>query len=242
MKTTFERRLRKTVKELKGSAALEIRRLDEYPLAKFLGDAASAMAKVGGLAGMKLPPGLSANFHRHSELHVAWRAKEPDAEVGGEFLLLNIGAAIVSPQPEWSPQLARDDEERKVFQQLRFFDLQPSGGTGTRCAFRLCEDTDPTEVWLYDAFRGFRAFLKLDVDYGGYLDALLLTRGIYYWQYLFADPGRGLPRLARVVKSLGTSVDFLARTFPGDDFSDLWDRLAVRQRAVDEYWNSEELD
>lgn len=242
MKTTFEQRLQKAVKELKGSAALEIQHLEQRPPAKHMRDAASALAMFGEFKGMTLPPGLGANFHRHSELHVAWRAKEPYAKVGGEFLLLHIGIGIAGAPPEWPTELARDDEERKVFQQLRFFDLQPDGGTGTRSAFRLAEDTDPTEVWFYDAFRGSRGFLKLDVDYGDYLDKLLLTRGIYYWQYLFADPGQGLPRLARVVKSLGSSIDFLARTFPGDDFSDLRDRLAARQRTADEYRDATKSD
>jgi hypothetical protein len=239
VETAYEQRLRETVEELKGSSALEVRELDERPLAEHLGDASSALAKIGEFAGLTLPPGLGANFHRHSELHVEWRAKEPDGKVGGEFRLLHIGVAIMGAPPDWPAEVARDDAERKLFQQFRFFDLQPSGGTGTLTGFRLAEDAEPTEVWFYDPYRGF---LKLDVDYGGYLDALLVTRGIYYWQYLFADAQQGLPQLASIVRSLARGVDFLGRAFPGDDLSELRDRLAVRQRAAEEYWDSEDED
>lgn len=238
METAFEHRIQQMLDELKANPMLEIRRLDERPIDDYMGNTPEeALAKIDEFTGITVPRGLGANFHRQGGLHVTWRAEADDDHAGGEFVLVHFGLAILDTVPDWPADVATTDEEAELFGQFRFFDGQPDGGGGTTTGFRLVEDAEPTEVWHFDPYIGF---LKLDIDYGTYLDMLLHTRGAYSWPYLFIDPAEAMSVLTGVVKSLTVGLDFLTRAFPKDDFSDLLDRLAVRQRVVDEYWASQE--
>ncbi|MEV0053676.1 hypothetical protein AB0H34_24630 [Saccharopolyspora shandongensis] len=60
-------------------------------------------------------------------------------------------------------------------------DEKPGGGGGTFAALRLQPDNPFPEIWYHDFRKG--AF-KLDVDYCGYLDELITTKGAPGWHYL----------------------------------------------------------
>ncbi|GAA3734060.1 hypothetical protein GCM10022225_15490 [Plantactinospora mayteni] len=74
--------------------------------------------------------------------------------------------------------------------------------------------------------------MRLDITYPEYLDAMLLTRGLIHWPYLYADPND--PGFGYAQADLRRDVDFLARTFPRDDFSDLRARADILARARDQ--------
>ncbi|MEE1736950.1 hypothetical protein PUR49_10620 [Streptomyces sp. BE147] len=64
-------------------------------------------------------------------------------------------------------------------------ETHPVGGTGTYTALRLTHGEDSPEIWYFDIRQGPS---RLHMSYGDYLDVMLRTRGLYYWQYLFAEP------------------------------------------------------
>jgi len=227
VETDFEARLRTMVEELEASPELTVKVGPNGPLGTHLGSPAEALKKIGDYRDITLPPSLAENFHRHSDFHVYWRSDRPGPSIGGELRLTHIGVAIMSAPAAWPADVARNDKERELFRQLKFFDMQPTGGLGTCAAFRVPGDGGEPEVWYFDPRQ--LGFLRLDIGYGGYLDKVLLTRGLYYWQYLFVDPGDTREPLSETLSDLGTDLAFLENTFPDDDFSELRDRLRQHQ-------------
>jgi hypothetical protein len=60
------------------------------------------------------------------------------------------------------------------------------------------------------------------------MNHLLLTRGIYYWQYLFTDVPPEHYNFETIGLDLEKSIDFLEENFPDDDYSELRTRLDDR--------------
>src|SRR4051812_35608419 len=117
------------------------------------------------------------------------------------------------------------DRERELLRSLRIIDDQPAGGNGTLAAVRLVDEQLLPEVWFFDIRSGVHA---LDVDYCGYLDALIRTKGGYGWQYLYADIDLAKPEQRMIRERLKHLLAFLANTFPDVDYGALQERFAAR--------------
>lgn len=230
METDYERRLRQVVEEVQAHDSMRIDSSEQGVLGDYLGDAEHALELISRAEELPLPVELTRNFHRHSSLELAWRAVDPYETVGGEFCLVHIGNALLAGTPLWLTGMAASDQERQRLEQFRVFDTQPTGGTGTCAALRLTGSSESAEVWYFEMTQGS---MMLDIRYGDYLDVLLRTRGLYYWQYLFAEPGSAEPGMSTVLPALRGGLDFLTEAFPGDDFSDLTARLETRERSTD---------
>lgn len=58
-------------------------------------------------------------------------------------------------------------------------------GSGRMTGLRVAAERGDHEIWLYD--RGRERRERLGVGYGTYPENILVTKGAYGWQYLFAD-------------------------------------------------------
>jgi hypothetical protein len=222
METDFEIKIRETVDQLASTEPITIDKRRKGSISDYLTSAEDAFAIVRDALGINPSADLARDFHRHTEVAVAWQAPFEGRTVAGEFRLVQFSDAIFNGPSEWPHSSAGGKEEQALFEQLRVFESQPFGGGGTETAFRLVEDPQPAEIWYYHMSQGA---LLLDLSYGDYLDTLLRTRGFYYWEYLFADPGKSKPGLGSVRPDLRVHLDFLAATFPDEDFADLTARL-----------------
>jgi hypothetical protein len=223
--TDFESRISEMLQEIKTSDGLQVLHEKQGPILQYVGDAENAFALLARDEKLTLVPELQRCFFRYSEFALHWRALDPES-AGGEFDLINLVESIVSGPPglvtDFTP-----NEERPLLQSFRVIDDHPQGGTGTLVALRIIEGAISPEVWYY---HGTRGSVKLDVDYCGYLDALIVTKGFYGWQYLYADVPLAAHDFTNVAKQLRLRLDLLSRLFPDHDYAPLEERFAQRQR------------
>lgn len=157
-----------------------------------------------------------------------WRVTGSDGRylLGGEFSIGPLSEALKGD--DFSGYLWEEstDFDRELFPQLRIIDAHPRTGTGDFALIRVQPGTEPQEMW-YWAFQSRLLMLKMDLDYHGYLDALLLTMGTFGWQYLYTDIA---------LKDAGSStIGYLQRMletfpamFPERDYSELRERFEQR--------------
>ncbi|ALC28664.1 hypothetical protein ABE83_17355 [Streptomyces sp. CFMR 7] len=129
-------------------------------------------------------------------------------------------------------QVAKTDSEAdRLVAELKIFETHPVGGTGTYTGLKLTADHGSPEIWYFDLRQGPT---RLHISYGDYLDVTLLAKGLYDWQYLYAEPDPSNYGMRASVPYLRNGLDFLAQEFPDSDLSDLRIRLEERAAAVDE--------
>ncbi|MFI7275509.1 hypothetical protein [Streptomyces sp. NPDC049879] len=255
--TDFEDRLVAVFAELHSTGGITVDDADEGSLATWLTGPDQAFEVIRKVAGVRLAPLMAGNFHRYDELRCYWRGAGEDASIGGEFWLTHLVNVCVGSVPDGPPDAAWPagawppegpdrwylcnvsevfgPEERELV--VHAFDSQGKVGIGALAGFARGDDGFTTvdgtaghpEIWFSVNTDG--TLVRLDITYPEYLDALLLTRGLFGWQYLYADPrdpGFGFYR-----PKLGPGLDFLERTFPQDDFSGLRARWNAHLRARD---------
>ncbi|OKI32681.1 hypothetical protein A6A29_19540 [Streptomyces sp. TSRI0281] len=230
METEYEIKLRDTVKEVQECDSIRTNKYDRGPLAIYLKRAEDAFEIIRQVQDIPPPAGLGENFHRYSNLSFSWRALEPFDKIAGEFHIIHIAEAVVRG-PQRSPIHPATTETGRLIEEFRIFETHPVGGTGTYSALRLTHNEDSPEIWYFDIRQGPS---RLHINYSDYLDVMLLTRGLYDWQYLFAKPDKDNYGMSVSLPYLRDGLAFLAREFAGDDLSDLLDRLAERTRVADE--------
>ncbi|MFI9627314.1 hypothetical protein [Streptomyces sp. NPDC052042] len=229
METDYERRLRTMVEQVQACGSIRTDAYDPGPLATHLKHAEDAFEIARTVEDRPLPAALTRNFHRHSDLLFAWRAREPFQALAGEFQLVHIGEALIQESEEGSASAEATEVERLV-SEFRIFETHPIGGTGTYTALRLTENQESPELWYFDLRQDPT---RLHLGYGDYLDVMLRTKGLYDWQYLFVEPDPNNYGMCVSLSYLRDGLDFLSREFPDDDLSDLRARLEERMRVVD---------
>ncbi|MGV9847830.1 hypothetical protein ACWDWU_03360 [Streptomyces sp. NPDC003442] len=167
-----------------------------------------------------------------TELSCRWRSKSRSPELGGEFRIRDLYDSILLPPPQFTSETA-NESDLEVYGQLRVVDFPQYAGTGHFAAIRIQEYVDPLEMWYYDmrlsTAPGIDSDLvKLDLTYCQYLETLLLTKGVFGWQYLFADITlRGIV-FRETVERLKRMLEVFPELFPHHDYGALATRLEAR--------------
>ncbi|WP_173092757.1 hypothetical protein [Actinomadura verrucosospora] len=230
METDYERRLRETVEKIKARSSIRTK-YDRGPLAVYMERAEDAFEIIRKVEEIPLSAELTRNFHRYSSLLFSWRALDPFKAIAGEFRIMHIGEAVIRGIPRSMINPAAPEEVRQLVEEFKIFETHPVGGTGTYSALRLTRNQDSPEIWYFDIRQGPT---RLRIGYGDYLDVMLRTRGLYHWQYLFAEPDPDNYGMCASLPYLRDGLDFLAHEFPDDDLSDLRARLEERMRITGE--------
>jgi hypothetical protein len=221
--TPIERRFLAVIESLKRNDAINVNRVRKGAVSEVVKDSSAGFSVLEELFGVTLDPVLT-NYHiRHSELGIHWYAAGTSVLGGGEFVLRELVDALISGPPNADD--TRDDDERELFQQLRVVDYLPEGGSWSFSAVRLTGGTIAPRMWVYWFPLGAFA---LDLDYRGYLEALLLTRGFYGWQFLYADVRLAGMRYAPLVDLIRTGLGLLKEALPDRRYAELETRLAER--------------
>lgn len=221
----FEAKLLRMIEEITDCSEIRILEHEEGPLGDFLGDADNAFNVLQQLKTRTLAPSLKRAFHRYNGLGTYWCGVGERESLAGEFRLVQLLDAIIGGAPAWLTQEGWPEDQRELHADFRVFDSQFYGGVGTFSALRLQDGVENPEVWYFNTTYGS---LKLDLDYAEYMDRLLITRGIYYWQYLFADVPPEHYNFETIGLGLKESIDFLEEIFPDNDYSELRTRLDAR--------------
>ncbi|MEU0250214.1 hypothetical protein ABZ192_39110 [Streptomyces sp. NPDC006235] len=152
------------------------------------------------------------------------------SEIHGEFFLRSIHDIL--SQPEGPADPVESEFQRTFLSELRVMDQTPRSGAGMLTYLRLKPGSSPLEIWYSDiAAIGASpyplGFIKMDITYSEYLDALLLTKGTYGWQYLYTDISLA-DGFSETVEYLEGMLSLFPRIFPNYDYSDLRTRLEAR--------------
>ncbi|SED48094.1 hypothetical protein [Streptomyces melanosporofaciens] len=151
-------------------------------------------------------------------------------EIRGEFFLRSIHDILSQPAGPADP--VETEFQRTFLSELRVMDQTPRSGAGMLTYLRLKPGTSPLEIWYSDIaaigappYPG--GFIQMDITYSEYLDALLLTKGTYGWQYLYTDISLA-DGFSDTVDYLEGMLSLFPQIFPNHDYSDLRVRLEAR--------------
>lgn len=168
---------------------------------------------------------------RFLEFGAFWKTRGDLPRIYGEFSLVNFHDALQSSDPGESS--ARNDAERMFLSQLCPIDRTPRSGAGKQTFVRVQPDVTELEIWYSDIADIHEpphppGFVRLDIDYCQYLEALLLTKGVYGWQYLFANVTLSGKSLASAAGYLQRMLHVFPSLFPERDYTPLVARLEAR--------------
>lgn len=217
----FEERCARTLEELRNSTGLVVSEARFGAVPRLLDDIEFVFESLADDDGLPFSQAVQQYFFRFGDITTHWRSPQDDSELSGEFHLTHLySTSLMSHTWEGS-----DDRERALYQELRIFDDTPQTGSGYLAALRAPRGTTDPEIWFFDMHRGV---LEMDLEYGAYLDTLLITKGTSGWQYLFCDIGMPDAGFAPVAKGLKEMLEVFPQLFPDHDYTDLRARLRER--------------
>ncbi|TDC88607.1 hypothetical protein E1161_23530 [Saccharopolyspora aridisoli] len=196
------------------------------------GDLASVFEDLPDWEGTILDPSLAQGVVGISELSSCWHTVDTRRHLSGEFSITEFYECLLRRPPDLGWDGSPPDEIR-FFSELRVIDDTPRAANGLMGAVRIQKDVNPLEIWYYDKdlsrTPGFDLdYLRMDLDYHGYLDALLLTKGTFGWQYLFTEAPLHNERFREIAADLKYMLELFPNIFPDHDYTDLAKRLEDR--------------
>ncbi|WP_243788591.1 hypothetical protein [Saccharopolyspora gloriosae] len=174
--------------------------------------------------GFPIEKRLQEAYFPYRYFSLYWVDLDSSIDLAGEFSVMNI---VVSSERKLLnlDDFSWHESDRKLLSELSIVDDISRGGNGQLATMRFRHGVSNPEVWYLDRFH---TYVKLDLDYRGYLDQLFVTKGVLGWQYLFADVALGEREYENVVRNLRMMLDMFPRYFPGWDYSPLAERLEAR--------------
>jgi hypothetical protein len=161
-------------------------------------------------------------------LYWGYELKEDEHENGGEFRLSSLSHIFTFSKPElWYEEM--EEEEKEFYKKLIPFDDHPNTGDGVMGVFKMENGIASPEIWLYD---NNGLCHKMDLDYPGYLDYLLETKGFYGWQYLFCEIDLSDYYFASAKNQLETMLKVLPQLFPDQDYKKYFDRYEKLKKQI----------
>jgi hypothetical protein len=221
----FESRCLRAVAELQECADL-VADTEWSPAAvPELDDPDRVLADIGVRTGLQLPVcPFRDHFFAPSSIAARWHSEE-GPRILGEFALSNIHRCLVEAPPELEDPALSDDDGDILFE-LRVIDQEPYAGSGRLTGIRFAEGGQAHELWLYDMSK--QRLERLDADYGTYVENVLITKGAYGWQYLFADVDLKEPGFRDIANNLSAVLREFPGMFPDHSYAELQQRLEAR--------------
>ncbi|MGW6908294.1 hypothetical protein [Streptomyces sp. NPDC054940] len=193
-------------------------------LSKLMQDPVPVFGSLAERHDLPLSDKVRGYYFRHKEVAASWRPLDENSEMVGEFRLSHVLTAVAQNHMD-DVYDGDDDEERALYGELRVFDDTPRTGTGRMAALRATPGASDPEIWFHDLRDGA---LRMDLDYPGYLEKLLITKGVIGWQYLYCRPEDCGMGFIPIVDGLKEMLDVFPRLFPAYDYTDLQVRLKAR--------------
>ncbi|MFD8869999.1 hypothetical protein ACFV1F_37685 [Streptomyces sp. NPDC059590] len=181
--------------------------------------------------GVRFSENMLGCYLRFYELGTAWRTVKDLPDARGEFNLINFHDALQVSDP--GTGRGKTDFHREFLSQLCPIDRTPKSGAGIQTYIRMQADVEELELWYSDIADIEQpphppGFIKLEIGYCEYLETLLLTKGAYGWQYLFADISLSRQDFSENANNLKNMLLVFPELFPDRDYSSLRTRLEAR--------------
>ncbi|GAA3779151.1 hypothetical protein GCM10022403_012270 [Streptomyces coacervatus] len=228
--TRSEEQQVESIRELKSNPLFEVTDEKEslsFPISDF--DPLSGTKEEW--ADVRLSAELKDCALRFWSLSCQWHCVDPELELHGEFCLPHLYRALLRDAPRYNDLAS--EPERSLMSELRLIDFAPARATGEAAYIRIEPHKDQLEIWyqdryLYEEDTNTQGFLRMELDYCAYLEALRLTKGAFGWQMLFVDVElRGL-EFRRHRENLTAMLRTFPSAFPQYDYAPLISRLEAR--------------
>lgn len=218
----YEERLENALHELRSAPLFDV----TYEYIESAGDEAldvDLMFQDLADGGYPIDRRLQRCYFRHRNVAILWRTRNIDAVLAGEFDVKNI--ATTPDLPVSVEGFSRERSDRRLLSELCVLDDLSLGGNRSLVTVHLQEGTTDPEIWFLDRYR---PYVRLELDYCEYLDNLLISKGVYGWQYLFADVDLRERDFSHVLNNLQMMMDMFPRQFPDHDYAPFAARLEAR--------------
>jgi hypothetical protein len=163
------------------------------------------------------PPSVAQSAAIENELSAYWRSKTTvqNAVVTGEFFLRSV--LRFGLDNDLNPVFHREYDGVDL-RMTRVFDRYAQHGGPIHALMAVVGKALDDRVLIFDEEHVYRTTLR----YEGYLEQVLLTKGFYYWQYLFCE---GIKLEKSRAEHIRRGLTFIQGEFSGEDHSALWDRF-----------------
>ncbi|MFI6768301.1 hypothetical protein [Streptomyces sp. NPDC050355] len=222
--TAYEHRYLGMLDDLKGAQGINVLHHKSGRVVTAYGEAPEVFDKLSRRNYVTLDTASPDHFLRFRNLACLWETTAPHPGLTGEFGLSHLYASISGGPLDIAEQFSSSDD-RELASEMRLIDDHPEGGGGSFAAMRVRGNANPPEIWYFTVAHGFK---QLDIDYNKYLDTLLITKGTYGWQYLFADISLRDEEFLHARKRLTTMLIVLPDLFPDHDYQHLRELLEQR--------------
>ncbi len=166
--------------------------------------------------GIDYYPAFSKYFDLLGNFGLAWiYPNSADPGLSGEFHLNNVIDIFFLEHMLSNDSMPGNLKE--LIQALKPFDEHPQFGDGILSAFRIMENHQEPEIWLYDGSRGGECF-KMEIDIHDYFLTLLDFRGAIPWQYLYCKINLNDIEFKLQREYLSQLLDMVPKIFPETDF------------------------
>ncbi|WP_051828296.1 hypothetical protein [Streptomyces bicolor] len=220
----FEERCAEVLRELRDTAEIAVRRAQFGEIPYGFDDAGPVFEDLAEDDDLPFGPRIRERYFRHGSIEAYWRSSRPGSRLVGEFRLAHLLTTVLDQRMDviWKGE---DDTERALYRELRYFDDTPRTGAGRMALLRATPGATDPEIWFFDTRQGV---MPMELDYAGYLDALLITKGVMGWQYLYCEPAFSGLGFASSAGGLKEMAEDFPRLFPDHDYTDLRARLEER--------------
>ena len=173
--------------------------------------------------GYRLPDTVRELVNFPAEVSLFWEYKDDDEDgIFGELHLVNIINALSLTSNKvkvYNQDL--DENTKSMIQKACFFDAQPSKGWNTATVLISERGRELPELWLLDN----SSIHRMDLGIEEYFEELIVTKGIYYWQYLYCDKAAFTAAPYYKKNSIRKIIEVLPSLFPNRNYFGLKHRL-----------------
>ncbi|MEQ8540643.1 MAG: hypothetical protein RIB93_24700 [Coleofasciculus sp. D1-CHI-01] len=170
----------------------------------------------------KIPENMKELVSFPAKLYLYWKVRDSeDPELIGEFCLQNIINVLTLNDRVDVTNEDIDEDTKALMRKAHYFDTQPEKSWTTSTVLIPEESKNFPDLWLLDDLRLFRMNLSIEQ----YFDVLFLTKGMYYWQYLFCDKAAYIDTSFYKKRYIMEMLKILPEIFPRRDYSLLIERF-----------------
>lgn len=147
-------------------------------------------------------------------------------ETGGEIYITNITGMFMNPLTTFDKNNVPPHEAKLLKQGYRFFDFRSA--SGDMAAVKVNNgQIEPNVYWVPAAEEP----IKLSISYPEYMEHILKTRGLHFWEYLFSDLSFDEVDF-NLEEELTERLPYLTMLFPDEDFSEYFERFERMKSKV----------
>ncbi len=147
-------------------------------------------------------------------------------ETGGEMYVWNFSRMFLNPLTTFDKDNVPPHEAKLLKQGYRFFDFRSA--SGDMAAVKVNDgQVAPNVYWVPAAEEP----IQLSISYPEYMEHILKTRGLHFWEYLFSDLSFDEVDF-NLEEELNERLPYLTMLFPDEDFSEYFERFERMKSKV----------